>query len=322
MCAGIGTCEALLSGGRSASGPIPASGRAEPLRRTARRNRTGTRVSWERLMYCSNCGIPTLGGGPCTRCGHVPTEPVNPADVPAAGVDDARSPDQRYMATPFQFGLLSFVTGGAYTVYWLFKLRRVIDYASGKEVAPWYWWLGLLVPLLNLFLYFGTLNDLEVKVAAAGRRPPTLWLVGLLGGVLGGTWRLPYDWWWISFLGFIPLAIVQSNALAWQRQLYNAPPRAHRFRWWEWLIIAIGAIILLVAAVGSLIPSEEASTPSDPWVVAGVLVIAVGMLIWMGLAGESWARPPVDPNVKREVELAESNWRAQLGSLPPPHDQP
>lgn len=247
----------------------------------------------------------------------MPSAPGAPSTT-ETGVDDALSPDQRYMATPFQFGLLSVASLGVYGFYWLFKLRRVVDDASGKPIAPWYWWLGLLVPFLNLFLYFGLLNDLEVKVASSGRRPPTLWLVGLCAGLLNLTWRLPGAWALITILSFIPLMIVQANALAWQRHLYTAPSRAHRFRWWEWLIIVIGGIFQILVLLGSLVP-HEGSTPADPWVVGGLAGITLATLLWTGIAGENWGRPHVDERARSESEAVESNVLAPVGSLPP-HD--
>ena len=260
-----------------------------------------------------------LGDGRCTRCGHDPTA-LAVASPQEVGVDDALSPDQRYMATPFQFGLLFVASLGLYNTYWLFKLRRVMDHATGTALAPWYWWLGFFIPILNLFMYFGLLNDLEARVASAGRRPPPLWLPGLIAGLTTIFLRLPGYWWLIAFLDFIPLSIVQANALAWQRSLYQAPSRAHRFRWWEWLIILVGGSIVVLLFLSALVP-DKSSIPADPWIAGAVAALILAMLILMAIAGESWAQPGVDPNVKREMELAESNWRASVGSLRAPPEK-
>jgi len=159
---------------------------------------------------------------------------------------------------------LTFLTLDLYGIAWIglswAELKRE---RNDPNMHPWWHMLTLVVPFYGLFrihAHFRTINELLASVGSSRRFAPGLAVLAIVvSAILGRTASLPS----LSPSTVFVLLIVSGVLFAWpiaqgQQSLNdyygvlpmeNIPTDVRRF---EWLILAVGAVVWFLIALGSL----------------------------------------------------------------------
>jgi hypothetical protein len=94
--------------------------------------------------------------------------------------------------SPFQIALLLISTAGLYSLWWIGRNRWLAEREIGQKHRPIWAWLLLVVPIANLFVYYGALDVIQKGVQARRntRGPIPFWVYGLIGYWLM-LWTIP-----------------------------------------------------------------------------------------------------------------------------------
>lgn len=117
-----------------------------------------------------------------------------------------------YRRSTFQVAVLLFLSSGLYVFWWSYYIRRSAAALLEERDSPVWRSLGLLIPLVNLFLIYELFEKIKVASLRAGLRPPQAFPAwGILGVVVlvvcGG---LPVPYAALAMLYFIPFAMAHS----------------------------------------------------------------------------------------------------------------
>ncbi|MBV8340436.1 MAG: hypothetical protein JO343_10855 [Candidatus Eremiobacteraeota bacterium] len=177
-------------------------------------------------------------------------------------------------------------------MYWFFKLWQVTAALQLKTTKPWRNTLLMLLPIYNIYQYFSLFNEVTAGVDQARLRPKVpIVVLAILGAVIAASYKfLPADWWYISFLAFIPFAIIQYNVTEAQLRLWGESVKPYRYHWGDWLVIVFGGLILLlnIASV-VLIPADN----PHPWVLPGTIGLAALTIMALARFGRGTSIPKV-----------------------------
>jgi len=170
--------------------------------------------------------------------------------------------------TPFQVFLLDIASFGVYTVYWLIKNRRLADRAMNRKPFSGWVWLLLIVPFVNLVVFFPSYNEICKRVRASGINPPVPFgLQALAMLLIGGLWKLPGAYYLISLLSSVLAATIHVSVN--DAEIADGlDPSTSKLGAWEIAILIVGGTLAVLASFGSTIDE-----PQSAWfVVAGVWV--------------------------------------------------
>jgi hypothetical protein len=180
---------------------------------------------------------------------------ANPYAPPAAVVSDVE-PDQKEAETPAFFAvsvtklvILSLCTLGLYEMYWFYKNWQLIRLREQSDISPG---PRAFFALLYCYPCFSRIREFGVK---AGVMPnlsagalATGWILSTL------TWRLPEPYSLLAFAAIVFLVPVQSHVNEINAAVAPGHSPNHRFTKWNWLAVALGGPILILAIVGSFLP--------------------------------------------------------------------
>lgn len=148
--------------------------------------------------------------------------------------------------------ILYIATCGLYFFYWFYETNKELYKHNGIDTNPLFRTIGLIAPLLNIYLLWVFFKDIQKFTAKAGT--PELKYPGWLTVAFiffSALYRLPFLF---SFLGFLSVApvIVAQNALNayWKKEQPNLPDKT-RLTWQEILCCVVGAILLILACIGA-----------------------------------------------------------------------
>ena len=170
----------------------------------------------------------------------------------AAAPNDVAS----YRTTP-QFAVslgkltvMSIVTFGIYDIYWAFKQWEAIRRRDSESLSPL--WRAFFAPLWGFSLF----PRLQKLTAIHG--VPATWSGSALAVVyllLGVAWRLPAPLSLISFLGFLPILMVQRSVNELNAAAAPDAPRNDTYSAKNIIWIFVGGILVLLAVVGTVMPT-------------------------------------------------------------------
>ncbi len=182
-----------------------------------------------------------------------------------------------YPRSPIQVAVLLFATGGIYGFYWAYKVRRWCEATLEKPNQALWKTIALVVPIFNLFLLFdlGQLVNGACFRANLPRPQVNLPMLGLSTFFINLLWRLPDPYWFLSLFDFIPLTIIYSYMYRSQLRLNGAVAAPQKFTWFEWVIVTLGCLVLLLATFGAAVQLPGEAPVQSPWFPVVVQVMAL-----------------------------------------------
>lgn len=148
--------------------------------------------------------------------------------------------------------LLYISTCGLYFFYWFYKTTRSLADHHQLDKNAGLYTLGLLVPLLNIYLLWRLFKDIQQYSRRAGSTVLKYpgWLA-LLFLALSGLYRLPALYSFLGFSSVLPILYLQSLLnLYWQKEQPERPLRT-RLNWIEIVICLLGTTLLTLAVFGA-----------------------------------------------------------------------
>jgi uncharacterized membrane protein len=150
---------------------------------------------------------------------------------------------------------LTIVTFGIYEIYWFYRNWKHLKFYKDLDISPGWRTVGLFVPIYGIVLAYRQLRDIRdfSKEAGVDKTYSPGWILfGWL--ILSALCKLPEPFWLLSFLSVWPLAVVQEVLNSyWEKEQPELPIRI-KFSDGEIALLVIGAIILVLALIGTFIP--------------------------------------------------------------------
>ena len=201
------------------------------------------------------------------------------------------APSYTYTASRFQFALLMFVTFGLYQWYWYVKCARVLGYMKGDPNLRWKIFL-ILVPVYGWYWFFKFYGSIEDEARSFdGPKVPPLSALAFIGAIVGNMlgFILPPTWNWVTILSFVPLAIVQGAFTRLQYHKWPTSVAPYRFRWGDWLVIAVGSLNLVWLfwrALTFIPPQSFYGGPQPTLSTTGMIVSLLASVIALGVLAQ------------------------------------
>jgi len=160
-----------------------------------------------------------------------------------------------YYQPVWHFVLLSIMTFGIYDVYWYYKNWKRIKKYKELKFSPVWRTIGLFIPILNLFLIYKAHVEyrefIKEKEINSEIYPGRIVLVIMISAALV---RLPDPYWLLSFVGTIPLAMVQGVLNDLWRKLQVDCIHTNKLNGRQILLIVFGGILWLLVLLGMTLP--------------------------------------------------------------------
>lgn len=148
---------------------------------------------------------------------------------------------------------LSVLSFGLYEVYWFYRNWRALAEHTGMDLKAGWRTLGLLVPVVNVFMVYHQFRLVHVLATQGGRVPSySPWAMALGYFLLVGVSNVPGPMWPLTFLTVLPMIPVQAEINAyWAGQQPDRQIREHLNRA-EIALLFLGGFMLSVV-IGSVL---------------------------------------------------------------------
>lgn len=143
--------------------------------------------------------------------------------------------------------LLYITTFGLYFFYWFYQTNKQLYGHQGIDNKPALRTLGLIIPLLNIYLLWVFFSDTQKFTRNGFQYPGWLTVAFIVSSAL---YRLPSLFSFIGFISVLPVIVVQKTLNAYWKKEQPDLPEKTQLSWVEILICCLGAIILIMAAIG------------------------------------------------------------------------
>ena len=180
----------------------------------------------------------------------------NPYVAPAAPIADIAAPTASeppfFAVSLTKLVVLSFCSLGFYELYWFYRHWRRVKERDRDDISPvWRSVFGIFF----CHALFARIRDEQVA-----------WKLGTLSaGALAAGWilttlssRLPAPYFLVSLMAWVFLLPVQAAANRVNAAALPDHDRNARFGLSNWLVVAIGGVVVLLAIVGSFMPDGQA----------------------------------------------------------------
>ena len=150
-----------------------------------------------------------------------------------------------------KLAILSLCTFGLYSLVWFFCQWVAYRDATKEDISPG--WRAIFSGITSYSLFNHVRNDL-VADGDTVTFSPGLFAVAYFA--LSAAWRLPAPWTLIGFFWFVPVLPVQAAINANARRHDPEADLNENWEWWGFLLAAFGTVLLILAAIGMLVPAE------------------------------------------------------------------
>jgi len=144
-----------------------------------------------------------------------------------------------------RFFLLLILTGGLYSIYWIYKTNCHIRDDLGKDVSPgWRTFFFILIPIANIIVFYMTLNDMNkfIKQERIETYSPGLnTVIPIFSNILFGLLGTPLVFW-------VYFNVQESINEFWRIKEPNLPIR-REFSGSEIVVMIVGVIFLFLIFV-------------------------------------------------------------------------
>ena len=212
------------------------------------------------VSYCPHCGAEIQGDSLfCGACGR-----------PIVGGGDSGAPVP-YLISPARIILMSILTVGIYTIYWLYKTWQHYRDHTGAEAYPVWHGLTAVVPVYGSFRAHAHLRTFGELASAAGLTvgfSPGLAffaiIVGWLGIFVGWSPALSLLVQIVSFIAGVWMMLhAQPRINYFWDQTYGARLRGVAFGKGEIILVIFGALIWLGLILSIFVDPEMAQNGAN-----------------------------------------------------------
>jgi hypothetical protein len=185
---------------------------------------------------------PPQSWAPNVPAAALPHPYAQPAEVPVAEAGEF------HPLAIHKLIVMSVCTLGLYELFWFYRNWKRVQERTGQSMMPF--WRAFFSPLWAYSLFE------EVDDEARRRQIQSGWssvLLAIAFFLLTATWRLPDPWGLVSLFSWVPLVPVQAtiNQMALRR---GVRPNAY-FGGWHIVLVLLGAVVALLAVIGSFVPA-------------------------------------------------------------------
>jgi hypothetical protein len=189
-----------------------------------------------------------------------------------------------YTRSPFQVALLFFVTLGLYVFWWSYRVRRSCAALLEEPDSCGWKSVGLIVPLLNLYLFFDLFEKIKIASMRAGLQPPpalaAYGIIGLFAFVFFGVLPLPYAS--LAMLYFVPFAVAHMYLQQAQQAMAGAKSAPQRFGMIEIALLVLGGAFRVLVMIGyTYAPPPGGELRPNAWFAWGVLGCAAAFMVYL-----------------------------------------
>lgn len=189
-----------------------------------------------------------------------------------------------YARSPLQVALLFFVTLGLYVLWWSYRVRRSCAALLEEPDSPGWKSAGLIVPLLNLYLFFDLFEKIKVTSMRAGLQPPpalaAYGIIGLFAFAVFGMLPLPYAS--LAMLYCLPFAIAHIYLMQAQKAMAGEKAAARRFGAIEIALLVLGGLFRVFIMIGyTYAPPPDGGLRPNAWFAWVVLLCMVAFMVYL-----------------------------------------
>lgn len=158
-----------------------------------------------------------------------------------------------YVVSENKFAILSFVSFGIYTIWWMYKTWKYFKEKDNLDIHP------ALRAIFSVFFFHSLLEKIKTFALSHDIKDSyqsvLLFIVYL---VLSFAGNLPDPYWLLSVLSFLPLMPAYSlfNKTILSSNEYNAIKQSG-FNKRQWVILIVGLLWTVLIIVGMLTPETE-----------------------------------------------------------------
>ncbi len=264
-------------------------------------------------MYCDQCGTPALADSVfCRACGtklerEAALATLGPRDAFEAphghdlniidvesdrplgpgffidwaaplrvdnGIATFTGSEAKLVRRPFTIALLTLATFGLYTIVWFYHARRFAEVRLGRSNHAALFTALLIVPVVNVIAALMTADLLARALDSNASKRPKFLLATATTFVLIAFAALPYPWWALVFLSFVPLTLMHADVVAAIVAGRVINKRALSISALQTSLAAAGLLLVILACASLVI----GATPLGYAVAGGTIVIVLGAL--------------------------------------------
>ena len=182
------------------------------------------------------------------------TETRNPYAPPKSAVVDSVATNDAYFSVgTVKLSLMAFTTFGVYVLYWFYRNWKVIRQRNHLPISPF--WRAFFAPLWSFSLGKRFEADAKERNISIGLPVATF---GILYLVLSALGRLPEPYSLISLFSFIPIVPFDRAARRLNGNGILAEPTHGRYSAWNIAWLVLGAVLVILAVIGSFRPDGVA----------------------------------------------------------------
>lgn len=176
-------------------------------------------------------------------------QPGHPGYAPAPVLADVETP--WFVVGGAKLLVMSVVTLGFYQLYWFYQHWKRVRDVQHDDLWP------LPRTIFAIIFSFPLFERISDQAADHGiEHVPSAKACAGMYILLSFAWRLPDPWSLIGFFAVLPLVIVQRAASALALQAVPQADPNTRLTGWNWVGVVFGSLLVLLAAIGMMLPDE------------------------------------------------------------------
>ncbi len=150
-----------------------------------------------------------------------------------------------FAASPVKLVVLSICTLGLYQIYWFYKQWVLIRNHSEPDIIPWG---RALFGIIWCYSCFDFVRKDDQHLGIEPALPAVPLAIGWI--VLSLAWRLPEPYFMFGILSPLPLVPVQLHINHINALVAPDHDKNSRFSIWNWLAVAVGAVLVGLMILG------------------------------------------------------------------------
>jgi hypothetical protein len=152
-----------------------------------------------------------------------------------------------FAASTSKFIIMSICSLGLYEIYWFYKNFWQIKKREQSKINP------AIRSLFSPFIAYSCFKRIQKTATEQGVSPlPSIGFLATSYFVVNALYTLPDPYWFISIFGFLAVIPVNTAAQSINKKLTPNSPENSAYSGWNWSIIIIGGLILVMAVFSTL----------------------------------------------------------------------